>query len=174
MEFFCYHRDRPGSVPLRMRLREAHWSYMDRFAATMIARGPTFTADDELLGSVHLLDLPDVAAARAFVFDEPTWQAGAYRDVLLRRFRRALASPATDGDGFLVLGLGEGPGADTTPPEINGQFVAYGSLTSDDGAAWLGTVAIVQGIDAGSARKLLTAERYASVEVQPWTPGGRR
>ena len=30
VEFFCYHRDRPGSVPLRDELLEEHWSYMDR------------------------------------------------------------------------------------------------------------------------------------------------
>ena len=26
MEFFCYHRDRPGSVLLRDELLEEHWS----------------------------------------------------------------------------------------------------------------------------------------------------
>ncbi|MDT7800623.1 MAG: uncharacterized protein QOI78_4056, partial [Actinomycetota bacterium] len=31
MEFFCYHRDRPGSAALRGELLEEHWSYMDRF-----------------------------------------------------------------------------------------------------------------------------------------------
>jgi len=44
MEFFCYHRDRPGSTPLRNEMVEQHWSYMDQFAASMIARGPTSRA----------------------------------------------------------------------------------------------------------------------------------
>ena len=89
MEFFCYHRDRPGSADLRDELVEEHWSYMDRYATQMIARGPTFAADGETpSGSVHILDLPDPAAARAFAFDEPNYQAGVYRDVLLRRWRR--------------------------------------------------------------------------------------
>jgi hypothetical protein len=30
MEFFCYHRDRPGSAALRDELLEQHWAYMDR------------------------------------------------------------------------------------------------------------------------------------------------
>ena len=47
MEFFCYHRDRPGSVALREHLLEDHWSYMDQFAAGMIARGPTLTGDGD-------------------------------------------------------------------------------------------------------------------------------
>ena len=77
MEFFCYHRDRPSSVALRDELLEEHWSYMDRYSRGMIARGPTLAADgDTATGSVHILDLPDPAAARAFAFDEPNHQAG--------------------------------------------------------------------------------------------------
>lgn len=69
---------------------EQHWSSMDRFAATMVARGPTFTSDGTLSGSVHILDLPDPTAARAFAFEEPGYQSGAYRDVLLRRRHSSL------------------------------------------------------------------------------------
>src|SRR5258708_19912214 len=101
MEFLCYHRDRPGSVALRDALLQEHWSYMDRYAKEMIARGPTLAEDGNTpTGSVHILELPDPAAARAFAFDEPNYQAGAYRDVLLRRCRNTLGrtiwnSPAT-------------------------------------------------------------------------------
>ena len=77
MEFFCYHRDRVGSLPLREALTEEHWSYMDRFEKELIARGPAFDGET-LLGSVHIVDLPDSAAARAFAFDEPCYQAGAF------------------------------------------------------------------------------------------------
>jgi uncharacterized protein YciI len=76
MEFFCYHRDRPGSVALREELLEEHWSYMDRYASQMIARGPTLASDGcTPTGSLHIVDLPDSAAARAFAFDEPGYQA---------------------------------------------------------------------------------------------------
>src|SRR5260370_36644923 len=86
MEFFCYRRDRVGSVTLREELLEEPWSYMDRYATEMIARGPTLDGDgDAPTGSVHIVGLPDPAAARAFAFDEPNYQAGVYRDVLLRR-----------------------------------------------------------------------------------------
>lgn len=54
MEFFCYHRDRPGSAALREETVEAHWSYMDGYAAALIARGPTMAPDgDTPTGSVH-------------------------------------------------------------------------------------------------------------------------
>ena len=65
MEFFCYHRDRPGCVALREELLEEHWSYMDRYASQMIARGPTLASDGcTPTGSLHIVDLPDSAAAR--------------------------------------------------------------------------------------------------------------
>ncbi len=87
MEFFCYHRDRQGSMDLRRAMLERHWGYMDHFADRMVARGPTFADDGTLSGSVHIVDLPHVTAARAFAFDEPGYQAGVYRDVMLRRWR---------------------------------------------------------------------------------------
>ncbi|MER7542144.1 YciI family protein [Spirillospora sp. NPDC127506] len=180
MEFFCYHRDRPGSLALRLELAEAHWSYMDRFAKELIARGPTFADDGETpTGSVHIVDLPDPAAARAFAFDEPNYQAGVYRDVLLRRWRNLLGRtmwdfPGDPGDRFLVLGLGSAPAADLDVPSGRDDLIAYGPLLSDDGAAWLGTAALVQAPGPDAARAVLTRERYAAVEVHRWQFGGRR
>jgi uncharacterized protein len=175
VEFFCYHRDRAGSMPLRIALLEAHWSYMDNHADTMIARGPTMVGDTAT-GSVHILDLPDPAAAWAFAFEEPGYQAGVYRDVLLRRWRNTLSRtmwdfPGPDGDRFLVLGLGEGQ-YDDVPPD-NDDLIAYGPLLSDDGTRWLGTAALVQAQDADSARALLRPDRYAAIEVHRWQFGGR-
>ncbi|MEU7642132.1 YciI family protein [Streptomyces sp. NPDC039016] len=181
MEFFCYHRDRPGSLALREALLEEHWSYMDRYGAEMIARGPTFARDDgPPTGSVHILDLPDPATARAFAFDEPGYQAGAYRDVLLRRWHNTLGRTMWDfpggrtgGNRYLVLGLGTGPAADVAVPPDQDELIAYGPLLSDDGATWLGTAALVRAPDPDAARAVLTADRYADIEVHDWQFGGR-
>jgi uncharacterized protein YciI len=181
MEFFCYHRDRPGAAALRDDRLADHWSYMDGYAAGMIARGPTRTDDGETAtGSVHIVDLPDSAAARAFAFEEPNYQAGVYRDVLLRRWRNLLGRTMWDfaggrsgGNRYLVLGLGAGPGTDLAVPAAADELIAYGPLLSDDGAAWLGTAALVRAVDPGRARTVLTADRYAAVEVHNWAFGGR-
>ncbi|POX46470.1 hypothetical protein C3489_31740 [Streptomyces sp. Ru71] len=181
MEFFVHHRDRPGSLPLRHELAEEHWSYMDGYDEQLIARGPTF-AGEVVTGSVHIVDLPDAAAARAFAFDEPNQRAGVYRDVLLRRWRNMLGRTMwefpggpVDDDGYLVLGFGSGRAADEdVPPPGRDDLVAYGPLLSDDGALWLGTAALVRAPDAGAARAVLAADRYAAVEVHSWEPGGRR
>lgn len=184
MEFFCYHRDRPGSATLREELTEEHWSYMDRFEKELIARGPTFTDDDLPTGSVHIVDLPDAAAARAFAFEEPCYQAGAFRDVLIRRWRNDLGRTMWEypggragGNRFLVLGLGLGPGAGTTQdpgPDDREALIAYGPLLSDDGATWLGTAALVRAEDPAAARAVLSPALYAAIEVHNWEFGGRR
>ncbi|MEV0647911.1 YciI family protein [Phytomonospora sp. NPDC050363] len=180
MEFLCYHRDRPGSLALRQELVEAHWSYMDGFAAELIARGPTLAADGETpTGSVHIAELPDVAAARAFAFDEPGYQAGVYRDVLLRRWRNELgrdmwAFPGDrDARRYLVLGLGAGLIEEPVPADRDA-LIAFGPLLSDDGNAWLGTGALVTAPGPDAARASLTAGLYAEIEVHAWEFGGRR
>lgn len=185
MEFFCYHRDRPGSGALRDELLQEHWSYMDRFAKEMIARGPTLggesgDAAETATGSVHVLDLEDAAAARAFAFDEPGYQAGVHRDVLLRRWRNTLGRTMWDfpggrtgGNRYLVIGLGAGSPADLEPPLETDELIAYGPLLSDDGATWLGTAALVRAPDRDTARAVLTADRYAGIEVHSWQFGGR-
>ncbi len=181
MEFFCYHRDRYGSAELRDELLAEHWSYMDRYTAQMIARGPTFASDGVTpTGSVHIVDLPDPAAARAFAFDEPNYQAGVYRDVLLRRWRNTLGRTMWDfpggrtgGNRYLVLGLGTGQAADLATPPDRDELIAYGPLLSDNGATWLGTAALVRASDPGEARALLTPDRYADIEVHDWAFGGR-
>jgi uncharacterized protein len=182
MEFLCYHRDRLGSMEFRDELLEQHWAYMDTFAKTMIARGPIIADDgDTPTGSVHILDLPDSVSARAFAFDEPYYQAGLYRDVLLRRWRNTLGRTMwdfpggrDDGNRYLVLGLGTGPGADLAVPPGQDELIAYGPLLSDDGSTWLGTAALIRAPDPDTARAILTPDRYADIEVHNWRFGGRQ
>ena len=181
MEYFCYHRDRAGSAALRDELLEEHWAYMDRYGAEMIARGPTFQDGGEApTGSVHIVDLPGPDAARAFAFDEPNPQAGVYRDVLLRRWRNLLGRTMWDfpggregGNRYLVLGLGSGPAADLDLPPDRDELIAYGPLLSDDGVTWLGTAVLLRAPDTDAARTVLTADRYADIEVHDWQFGGR-
>jgi hypothetical protein len=181
MEFFCYHRDRAGSGPLRDELLERHWSYMDGYAAQMIARGPTLTADGaQATGSVHVLDLPDPAAARTFAFDEPYYQAGVFRDVLLRRWSNTLGRTmwdfpggGSDGNRYLVLGLGVEHADDFHLPSDHTQLIAYGPLLSDDGSHRLGALALVRAPDVLAARAVLARNTYADLEVHRWQFGGR-
>ena len=98
---------------------------------------------------MHIVGLPDPVTARAFAFDEPNYQAGAYRDVLLRRWRNTLGRTMWDfpggrdgGNRYLVLGLGTGQAADLAVPPGQDELIAYGPLLSDDETTWLGTAAL--------------------------------
>src|SRR5579864_1480263 len=147
----------------------------------MIARGPTLAGDGGTpTGSVHVLSLAGPAAARAFAFDEPNYQAGVYRDVLLRRWRNLLGRTMWDfpggrdgGNRYLVLGLGPGPGADLAVPPDRDELIAYGPLLSDDDVTWLGTAVLVRAPDPAAARAILATGGYAGLEVHRWQFGGR-
>jgi len=159
---------------------EQHWSYMDQFAAAMIVRGPTFTRDGTLTGSLHILDLPDPTAARTFAFEEPCYQAGAYRDVLLRRWHNDLGRTMRDFRGsraennrYLVLGFTLEPAATAIELPRRDEMMVSGPLLSDDGSLVLGAAVLLEAPDTDEARIVLPADRYTGIEVHQWRFGGR-
>ncbi len=117
---------------------------------------------------------------RSFAFDEPGYQAGVYRDVLLRRWRNVLGRTMWDfpggpagGNRYLVLGLGSGEPADLAV--TSEELIACGPLPSDGGTAWLGTAALcprarpghsTRRSDPGSVRRPDSGRRMVTV------PGG--
>jgi uncharacterized protein len=93
MVFLVYSRDAPGTEALRDdgELLEEHWSYMDGFADAMIARGPTLAPDRQTAtGSLHVLDLPSLAAATEFAEREPNNRAGVYAEHRIWAFQDLL------------------------------------------------------------------------------------
>jgi len=71
-------------------LNEAHWSYMDNWADTLVARGPTRSvAGGHHTGSVHVVELPDAAAAARFAYEEPYARAGWYSTIEVTHWFRA-------------------------------------------------------------------------------------
>lgn len=120
-----------------------------------------------------------MTAARAFAFDERGYQAGVYRDVMLRRWRNVSGRTMWDfvsehpgRGGYLVLGLGrEGPPDATEPPGPH--LIAYGPLLSDDAKMTLGTAVLLEAPDAAGGIHALGPGRHAAVEVHRWRFGGR-
>ena len=198
MLYFVYCRDKPGATALRRQTTEAHWAFMDRYAPSMIARGPTLAEDGTPTGSMHILDLPDAAAAHAFAYDEPFYQAGVFAAVMIRPWRNALGRTMWDFKGdpdhnrrFLIIGHGK-PGMSATRDTLleahrayfiehayQERFIARGPLFSDDGAAWAGSAMVVTLPSRDAVRTMLDAAPYNReglydrVEIFPWRPGGR-
>src|SRR3954452_7733708 len=113
MYFLIFSRGVPGAGDLEDddALDEQHWSYMDRFADDMIARGTLRAADRTTwMGSVHIVDLPGPEEAQAFAEDEPYNRAGLFARHGIRRFEDRLGRamwgfPGTScGTRFFVVG----------------------------------------------------------------------
>jgi uncharacterized protein len=173
VEYFVYGRDRAGSGDLKGKLTPEHWAFMDEYAGALIARGPTLTEDrEESTGSVHIVDLPDLDAARSFAYDETYYKGGVFEDVLLCRFIKHVGTTMwdfTDADEsygrYLVLTKDE-------PRPLNSKhLIMYGDLRSLDDDAHLGRAALVEAPDAAAAAVLTGA---AETDVHPWEFGGRR
>jgi uncharacterized protein YciI len=80
--------DQPDSGALRAEFREAHEAYLAAHAHMVMARGPLVTDDGTgSIGSVLLVDVPDMDTARAFLEKEPFYSNGVYREVNFHRWR---------------------------------------------------------------------------------------
>ena len=186
-----YSRDAADTTKLRddQELVEEHWSYMDRFSESMIARGPTLDADRETAtGSLHVLALPTVDAAREFVALEPNNRAGVYGEHLVWRFENLLGRSMWEFSGqaaerrFLIIArshLSRRVSAETLPAELLERLILYGALSTLDGAAPAGIALALQAPDREAVDALMDDERtglgeYAEAEVHNWEFGGRR
>jgi uncharacterized protein YciI len=198
MDFFVYSRDAAGKESLRADddLLEQHWSYMDAFEDTMIARGPTLAPDRETAtGSLHVLGLPSVAAATEFVEREPNNRAGVYAEHRIWAFENLLGrtmwgfTGVADEPRFLVVALashGEGTPVAARPApsaalgaELRERLIVYGTLTEPDGPDVIGVAVALQAQNKDAVVPLLrngaiVLDAFPRVEVHDWEFGGRR
>jgi hypothetical protein len=191
LDFLVYSRDAAGTAELRddQELLAEHWSYMDRFAGSMIARGPTLDTTREIAtGSLHVLALPSVDAAREFVALEPNNLAGVYREHSVWRFEDLLGRSMWEFAGhageprFLVIGrshVRRPVPAKTLPAELLERLILYGALTTLDGAEPAGVALALQALDREAVDALMEDEQTglgapSEIEIHNWEFGGRR
>jgi uncharacterized protein len=198
VDFFVYNLDAPGTEALRDddQLLEAHWSYMDRFANSMIARGPTLTPDREsTTGSLHVLGLPSLAAAREFVEREPNNRAGVYAEHWIWTFENLLGrtmwefSGDADEPRFLVIARADGDqrtpvSVRPAPPaelgaELRNRLIIYGTLATPESGEMIGVSVALHAPDKEAAVALLGdgvtgLDALPIVVAHDWEFGGRR
>lgn len=200
MHYFFFCRDNPGVGALRKQTEPAHWAFMDDYAAGFVARGPTLTDDGAAqTGSMHIVDLPDAAAVHRFAYEEPRHKAGLYSEVIIGRWRNESGctmweyqTPLAAEQRFLVIAQGAPAAADKAATLLEARrahfarhqaeprVIVTGSLLSDDGNTWAGTVMMIQMPDRAAFDAvwrddpLVKANAYRSVEVHRWMFGGRR
>ncbi len=164
-------------------LNERHWSYMDGFADGMTARGPTLGPDRETwTGSVHVVDLPDAGAARAFAPRSPTSGPGcststrsggsptcsAARCGSSRALRTSRASWCWRSAASRRADL---------PPALRDRLIIHGRLGDPDDDRPVGIVLAVGAPDRSGARRNAGGgrpQRPTTSSVHDWEFGGRR
>lgn len=199
MEYFFYCRDKAGSAALRKQHVQTHWSFMDGYADKMIARGPTLTEDGSAqTGSMHIVDLPDAAAAHVFAYEEPFYKEGVFADVIIRRWHNALGRTMWQYQGdpdhnrrFLLIGHGKPRMNEKRStllnehqhyllqPQYAPHFINRGPLLSDDGTEWVGSAMLVEFPSREAVEAMLADEPYTRaglyerMEILNWRFGGR-
>jgi uncharacterized protein YciI len=194
MDFLVYSRavpesDLPEHDAADERARnERHWSYMDGFAERFTARGPTLgPGRDTWTGSLHIVDLPNADAVRAFIEEEPYQRTGLFAEHAVWRFGNLLGRTmwefpgGTEEPTYLILAPSSGPGpvpVDDLPPAYRDALVVYGALATLDGDP----AGVAMALQAPSRRALdtwvadptLGLSGREQVEVHDWEFGGRR
>jgi uncharacterized protein YciI len=199
MLYFFYCRDHEGAIATRRANTETHWAFMDGYADKMIARGPTLNETrDAPTGSMHIVDLPDRAAAEVFAYQEPFYKAGVFRDVLISRWRNALGGTMWDYKGdpdtnkrFLIIGHGKSGVSAQRDSLLEAHrryfidegwlpsFISRGPLISDDEREWTGSAMLVEMKARADVERMLAAEPYVraglydKIEIFDWRFGGR-
>ncbi|MFN3645189.1 MAG: YciI family protein [Gemmobacter sp.] len=88
MPFVLLCQDKPGALQTRLDNRPAHLDYLNASGVVLFA-GP-FVEGGNPVGSMVVVDLPDMAAARAFAEADPYARAGLFASVSIREWRKAI------------------------------------------------------------------------------------
>jgi uncharacterized protein YciI len=86
--------DKPNALELRMATREAHLTYVRANAGLVKLAGPMSDENGDMAGSMFILDVEDLAAAKAFSAADPYAQAGLFDLVVVKAFRATIGGLA--------------------------------------------------------------------------------
>ncbi len=80
--------DHPGGMAKRNENRAAHEAYLNEHGERIMVRGPLLDDDGaDPIGSLMLLDVPDLDAGRELLAGDPFRKAGIYKETTYHRWR---------------------------------------------------------------------------------------
>lgn len=82
-------RDKPGALQIRLDTREAHLAYIKETGVVEMA-GPFLDEAGQMCGSMIVLDVADLAAARAWAESDPYNKAGLFADVRIQEWKKVI------------------------------------------------------------------------------------
>ncbi|WP_375258255.1 YciI family protein [Citreimonas sp.] len=81
--------DRKGALSVRKENREAHLAYIE--ATGVVAQaGPLLDDDEQMIGSLVILDVADMTAAQDWADNDPYARADLFENVTLTRWNRVI------------------------------------------------------------------------------------
>ncbi len=81
--------DKPGSIEIRKANREAHLAHIAASGVVEMA-GPFLSDSGEMCGSLVVLDVADVQAARDWAAADPYTKAGLFQSVDIREWKKVI------------------------------------------------------------------------------------
>jgi uncharacterized protein YciI len=91
--FLC--TDKPGHLNVRMDTRPAHLEHLNKLNAdgTLKMAGPFLDDDGKPNGSLVIVEVEDMAAARALAEADPYYQAGLFEKVEVKPYNWVFNKP---------------------------------------------------------------------------------
>lgn len=83
--------DKDGALQIRLDNRDAHLKFLKGLGEQVHLAGP-FLSDDgaSMIGSLLVVEFPDLAAAKAWAADDPYARAGLFQSSIVRPFKQVL------------------------------------------------------------------------------------
>ncbi len=81
--------DKPGHLETRKANRDAHVAYL-KASDSVVQAGPFLNDGGEMYGSLIILDVADMAAAKAWAAEDPYAKAGLFSDVRLEHWNKVI------------------------------------------------------------------------------------
>lgn len=82
-------RDKVGALQTRLDSREAHVAYLKETGVVSQA-GPLLDDAEQMIGSLVILDVADMAAAEAWAANDPYARAGLFENVELIPWKKVI------------------------------------------------------------------------------------
>ncbi len=82
--------DKANHLQVRMDNRPAHVEYLKSFSDKLFAAGPTLDAEENMNGSVVILDLESISEAEKFAANDPYAKAGLFEKFSIQPWKKVL------------------------------------------------------------------------------------
>lgn len=181
-QFLIQARYKPDCLDQREQARDAHMAGIRAQQEKIQFAGP-FLSDDGAtpLGTMCIVDLPDRAAAEAYIAADGYSQAGILEEPAIRRFvsskrlkqndraadpnMQMFVCECIDGPDAPALRKQSAAAHHTYQGSIIDRYIAHGPLRGDDGISLEGSLFIVEMPDRAAAEALVAAEPMAAAGV---------